>query len=106
VIAVQVSITIHLKICATVHANIKLGVLPHKSPSETLCVLEEVCGKVAMKKTQVYSWHKLTCDSCASFNNNSCYGRLPVLTYEKKSGVCAVLCKVTEGIVFRRYHWE
>lgn len=39
-------------------ANIKFCVLLHKSPSETLRLLQEAYGEAAMKKTQVFSWHK------------------------------------------------
>jgi hypothetical protein len=35
-------------------ANIKLYVLQYKDPSETLQMLEEAYGKVAVKKMQVY----------------------------------------------------
>jgi hypothetical protein len=42
-------------------ANIKFCVLLFKSPSETLQTLEEMYGKVAMKKTLVYERHKCFC---------------------------------------------
>lgn len=38
--------------------NIKFCVLLHKTPAETLRLLEEAYGEAAMKKTQVYAWHK------------------------------------------------
>jgi hypothetical protein len=38
----------------TEHANINFCVLLHKSPSETLQILEEPYGKGAMKKMQAY----------------------------------------------------
>jgi hypothetical protein len=34
-------------------------VLSHKSPSETLQMLEEAYGKSTIKKTQVWEWHIL-----------------------------------------------
>jgi hypothetical protein len=39
-------------------ANIKCCVLQNESPSETLRMLAEAYGKAAMKKTQVYEYHK------------------------------------------------
>jgi hypothetical protein len=46
---------LHLEMSATEQqANIKCHVLPHKSPSETLQILEEAYGKAAMKETQVF----------------------------------------------------
>jgi hypothetical protein len=51
--------SLHLKMPATEqHANKKFCVLLHKSPSETLWLLEEVYGKAAIKKMQVYKWYK------------------------------------------------
>jgi hypothetical protein len=38
-------------------ANLKFSIIQHRSPSETLEMLEAVYGKVAMKKTQVFKWH-------------------------------------------------
>jgi hypothetical protein len=49
-------------------ANIKLCVFLHKSPSDILQMLEEANGKVAMKKMQVYEWHKCFCVDCVSIN--------------------------------------
>jgi hypothetical protein len=49
----------HLKISASKQwANIKCCVLLHESPSDMLRMLEEVYGKVARKKAQVYEWYK------------------------------------------------
>jgi hypothetical protein len=52
--------------------NKKFCVLLHKSHSETLRMLEEVHGKVAMKKSQVYGWHK---HGHASINDDSHCGQ-------------------------------
>ncbi|KAJ4431960.1 hypothetical protein ANN_20569 [Periplaneta americana] len=38
--------------------NIKFCVLLHKTPAETLRLLEEAYDEAAMKKTQVHAWHK------------------------------------------------
>ncbi|KAJ4429679.1 hypothetical protein ANN_21880 [Periplaneta americana] len=38
--------------------NIKFCVLLHKTPAETLRLLEEAYGEAVMKKTPVYAWHK------------------------------------------------
>jgi hypothetical protein len=48
----------HLKLLATERVNITFCVLLHKSPFETLQILEEGFDGVAMKKMQVYEWHK------------------------------------------------
>jgi hypothetical protein len=36
----------------------------HKSPSETLQLLEKANSKVAMKKKLIYEWHKPFGDGC------------------------------------------
>jgi hypothetical protein len=38
-------------------------------------MLEEVYGYVAMKKTQVYRWHKHFCDSHTSVSEDLCCGQ-------------------------------
>jgi hypothetical protein len=49
----------HLILSATEHCtNIKFCVLLHRSPLETLRLLEEACCKAAMKETRVCEWHK------------------------------------------------
>jgi hypothetical protein len=45
-------------------------VLLLKSPSGTLRLLEEAYGKVAMKKTRVYEWHKCFHDGRASVSDD------------------------------------
>jgi histone-lysine N-methyltransferase SETMAR len=55
--------------------NIKFCVLLKKSPSETLRMLEKAYGKAAMKKTQVYKWHKRFRDGRASVNDDPRSGR-------------------------------
>jgi hypothetical protein len=51
--------SLHLKISATEQdVNIKFCILQHRSPSETLQMLEKAYGKAAMKKTQFYGWRK------------------------------------------------
>jgi histone-lysine N-methyltransferase SETMAR len=55
--------------------NIKFCVLLNKSPSETLRMLEKAYGKAAMKKTQVYRWHKRFRDGRASVNDDPRSGR-------------------------------
>jgi hypothetical protein len=63
----------HLKISATKQCeNIKFCVLLHKSPLETLRILEEVYGKVVMKKTLVYEWHKHFYDCHAAGDHQRC----------------------------------
>jgi hypothetical protein len=47
----------------------------HKSPSETLQIPEEAYAKVAMKKIQVYEWHKRFHDGSASDDGIPCRGR-------------------------------
>jgi hypothetical protein len=37
-------------------------------------MLEEAYNKAAMKKTQVYKWHKLFCVDCMSVNEDPCCG--------------------------------
>jgi hypothetical protein len=54
----------------------KILVSLHKSPSETLRVLEEAYGKAAMKKAQVYGWHKRLRDGRASDNVDPRCGQL------------------------------
>ncbi|BFY99223.1 hypothetical protein BsWGS_02263 [Bradybaena similaris] len=38
--------------------NVKFCVLLEKSPSETLALLNKAYGATAMKKSQVFEWHK------------------------------------------------
>lgn len=56
-------------------ANIKFCVLLHKSASETLRMLGEAYGKKAMKKTQVYQWHKRFRNGRASIHDDPRSGR-------------------------------
>jgi hypothetical protein len=51
--------------------TLKSCVLLYKSPWETLQMLEDVCGKAAMKKMQVCRWHKCW---CSSVNDDLCCG--------------------------------
>jgi hypothetical protein len=56
-----------LKILATeLCANIQFCVLLHRSPSETLEMLGEACGK----ETQVYEWHKYSSDGSVSVSGD------------------------------------
>jgi hypothetical protein len=62
----------HLKMSATEQrANIKCCVLLHKSPSETLRMLEEAYGQAATEKTQVCTWDKNFHDGRASVNEDT-----------------------------------
>jgi hypothetical protein len=38
--------------------NVKFFVLLEKSPSETVILLNKAYGDTAMKKSQVFEWHK------------------------------------------------
>jgi hypothetical protein len=42
------------------------------SPSETLWMLEEACGKVTVNKVRVYEWHKCVRDGHVSVNDLRC----------------------------------
>jgi hypothetical protein len=84
----------HLNISATEQpASIKFCVLLHKC-SETLQMLQELYGKGAEKKMQVYEWHKHFHDGCGSVNDDLRYQQLHQLI--KALSMCAMLCKVTE----------
>jgi hypothetical protein len=57
------------------HAKKIFCVLLYKSLSETVRMLDEAYGMWAMKKTQVYRWHKHSRDGRASVNDDQRYGK-------------------------------
>jgi hypothetical protein len=60
-----------LKMSATKqYDNLKFCILLQKLPSETLQMLEEVYDKAAVRKTQVYEWHKCFPDGRMNVNDN------------------------------------
>lgn len=56
-------------------ANIKFCVLLQKSPGETLQMLIQAYGDVAMKKSQVYEWHKRFREGRVSIEDDPRSGR-------------------------------
>jgi hypothetical protein len=64
-------------------ANIKPCVLLYKSPLQTLQMLEEAYGKVAVKKMQVHEWHKRSCIDCISAHEDLFCGQPSTLIEEE-----------------------
>jgi hypothetical protein len=70
------------------YAKIERCILLHESPSQTLRMLDEVYGKVAKNKTQVYERHKRFRDVRANVNNDASSGRH--LTNYENMRVCTM----------------
>jgi hypothetical protein len=71
-------------------AYIKLCTLLHRSPPETLRMLEESYGKAALKKTQVYEWRKHFRDGHARVNDDPRCGLSATSTNDENMSVCAI----------------
>jgi hypothetical protein len=74
-IFVWIVVSSHLKMSATEYANIKCCVLLHRSPSETLRMLEEACLKAVIRKPLVYELNKGFHDGRASVDDDPLCGR-------------------------------
>jgi hypothetical protein len=92
----------HFKIIAAEHYAVLIfcGLL-HRC-TETLQMLEEAYDLLAMKKIQVCKWHKHFCDGFMSITARAS-GDLQLQNIAKTWSMYAVLCKVTDESVFRRY---
>jgi hypothetical protein len=70
----------------------KLGVMQHRSPSETVQMLEAVYGTVAVKKTQVFEWHVHLCNGRTSVSDDPYFGELSTLINEENiEHLCSVV---------------
>jgi hypothetical protein len=81
-------------------------ILPCKSPSETLQMLEDAYGKVIIVKMQVYKRYKRFHMAVRVSKTTHAAGNHQIEQIKKTQSMCAMLCQVTNGRVFKKYQLE